>query len=272
MSLLHIDTLDALSGLDFLVFKGGTCIQTHLPPGFQRLSVDLDYNSRHPHPNTVETSISDLNDTLRKTGRTTKIRDLEYGALLPQGYDTIAGTVAFARYLPTPFDETIIVDGDEYQGRMLRVQINVKHQELPALDKTTRKVGFFTQNVLKPLHDVKTECASPADLQADKILTITKNAGGFGRERIKDFYDLFALARTKIPQDRVREKLDLVARKANVTRQDILNGAIERSEDMRAQHATAKGFVSLACKDGKTLLERWEMELDALQQRLHALL
>jgi predicted nucleotidyltransferase component of viral defense system len=271
-SLLHLDTLDALRDLDFLVFKGGTCVQTYLPPAFQRISVDLDFNSRYPHPNTVENAITELNARLHAAGRAATIHGLEYGSLIPQGHDEHAGTVAFARYLPTPFDETAILAGTEFQARLIRVQINVKHHELPALDPTKRKVAFFTQATLQPRHEVKVECASAADLQADKILTITKSVGGFGRERIKDFYDLFALSRTKIPQDRVREKLDRVAKLANATRQDILKGAIERAEDMRAQHAPAKGFVTSTCRDGKVLLEKWETEIDALQERLRALL
>lgn len=271
-SLLHLDTLDALRDLDFLVFKGGTCVQTYLPPALQRVSVDLDFNSRYPHPNTVENAIAELNARLRADGRAATIHGLEYGSLIPQGHDEHAGTVAFARYLPTPFDETSILAGTQFQARLIRIQINVKHHELPALDPTRRKVAFFTQKTLQPRHEIQVECASAADLEADKILTITKNVGGFGRERIKDFYDLFALSRTKIPQDRVREKLDRVAKQANATRENILKGAIERAEDMRAQHATAKGFVTSACRDGKLLLDKWETELDALQERLRALL
>src|SRR5688572_6776773 len=97
MSILHLDTLDALRDLDFLVFKGGTCVQTYLPPPYQRVSVDLDFNSRHPHPNTVETAIETLNERLAANGRAATIRGLEYGRFLPLGYDEHSGTVGFAR-------------------------------------------------------------------------------------------------------------------------------------------------------------------------------
>lgn len=272
MSLLHLDTLDALRGLDFLVFKGGTCIQTYLPPAYQRLSVDLDFNSRYPHPSTVEAAIKELNERLTAQGRAATIRGVEFGKLLPLGYDEHSGAVGFARYLPTPFDERAILNGTEFQARMLRVQINVKHHELPALDPTRRAIAFFTQPALPPRHAIEAECASAADLQADKILTITKDVGGFGRERIKDFYDLFALGRLQVPQERVREKLDRVAQKAGATRRDVLKGAIERAENVRANHAQARGFVTSTCKDGKALLSRWEMEIGRLQDRLRALL
>lgn len=272
MTLLHLDTLDALRALDFLVFKGGTCVQTYLPPGYQRISVDLDYNSRHPHPSTIESAIGDLNAKLEKDGRAATIHGIEYGKLLPIGYDQHTGTVGFARYLATPFDELASRGGTEFQARMLRVQINVKHHELPALEPKDRDVAFFTQPALKPKRAVQTECASAADLNADKILTITKNVGGFGRERIKDFYDLFALRRLKVPQERVREKLDRVAAKANASRGDILKGAIERCEEVRANYAQAKGFVTSACKDGKALLNDWEGELGSLQRTLKELI
>lgn len=271
VTLLHLDTLDALSDLDFLVFKGGTCVQTYLSPNYQRVSVDLDYNSRHAHPSTIEGALSDLNAKLEKDGRAATIHGLDYGKLLPTGYDQHTGTVGFARYLPTPFDELASRDGVEFQARMLRVQVNVKHHEFPALDPQRRAVAFFTHPALKPKRAVETECASAADLTADKILTITKNVGGFGRERIKDFYDLFALRRVKVRQERVREKLDRVAAMASATRGDILKGALERCEDVRVHYAQAKGFVTSVCKDGKALLDDWEGELGQLQAQLRKL-
>lgn len=271
MTLLHLDTLDALSELDFLVFKGGTCVQTYLPPAYQRISVDLDFNSRHPHPNTVENHIHKLNVKLAEQGRAVTLQGIEYGKLLLLGHDERTGTVGFARYLPTPFDERASLRGTEFQARMVRVQINVKHHELPALDPQQRKIAFFTQPALQPKRAVKVETSSAADLVADKILTITKNVGGFGRERIKDFYDLFALGRLDIDDAKVCDKLDRIATRVHATRKAILDGAIERAEEVRANHAAAKGFVSSACKDGKALLDHWETQLDQLQGQLRAL-
>jgi hypothetical protein len=56
-----------------------------------------------------------------------------------------------------------------------------------------------------------------------------------------------------------------------VTRDDILKGAIERCEEVRANHSQAKGFVTSACKDGKALLGNWETELGKLQDWLRSL-
>lgn len=271
MTLLHLDTIDALSGLGFLVFKGGTCVQTHLKPGHQRISVDLDYNSRHPHPNTLQTAIADLNVDLARKGRTAKLRNLDFGSFHPREYDAQSGTIEFARYMPTPFDEQAVREGVEFQARLLRVQINVKHHEMPALDPERAAVKFFTQPVLTPSHTIRTERASAADLTADKILTITKNVGGFGRERIKDFYDLFALRRLDVPRTRVQEKLDRIAARVGVSRESLLNGAIERCEEVRANYTQARGFVTSVCSEGKTLLGAWEMELGALQEQIQGL-
>lgn len=270
-TLLHLDTLDALRGLDFLVFKGGTCVQTYLPPGLQRVSVDLDFNSRHPHPNTVDAAVRKLNASLRGSGRCVTLHGVEYGALLPFGADPQSGTVSYARYLYTPYDDRAIVGGVETQARLIRVQINCKHHELPALDPARREVRFFTQPSLMPRRRVEAECASLADLFADKVLTITKDVGGFGRERIKDFYDLFALRRQPVPVERVARKLDLVASRSAATREAILKGAIERCEDVRARHHEAKGFVTSACAEGKALLSGWEGELERLQDVLDGL-
>ena len=271
ITLLHLDTLDALHELDFLVFKGGTCVQTFLPPARQRISVDLDFNSRYAHPNTVESAIVNLNTQLVKDGRAATIHGIEYGKLLPDGHNAPTGTVNFARYLPTPWDERAVRDGVEFQARLVRVQINIKHHELPAIDPKKRKIEFFTQPALKSTRDVKVESASAADLVADKILAITKNVGGFGRERIKDFYDLFAMGDLKVPRELVVDKLDRVAAKVNATRAQVLDGAVERCEDVRANHLVVQSYVSSVCKDGKKLLANWETELDKLQDRLRAL-
>lgn len=271
MSLVHLDTLDALRELDFLVFKGGTCVQTYLPPGYQRISVDLDFNSRHPHPNTVDAAIKNVNTSLAQTGRAATIHGIPFGSLVPFDEDKHTGTVSYARYVYTPYDERAIVGGNEVQARMMRVQINLKHFELPAIDPTKRSLAFFTQPELKPKRAVKAECASLADLFADKILTITKNVGGFGRERIKDFYDLFALRRQNVPFPRAGEKLDLIGAKAGATRDQFLDGAIERCDDVRANYAEVKGYVTSACKDGKSLLANWEVELDKLQDVLRSM-
>ncbi len=265
MSLLHLDTLDAMRDFDFLVFKGGTCIQTYLPPGYQRLSVDLDFNSRHPHKNTVNTAIEGLNKRLEEEGRAHTIQGVPFGYLVPFDEDAQSGTVSFGRYLPTPYDDVAMVGGKEVQARLLRVQINVKHFELPAMDPAKRDVAFFTQPALKPKRAVTAECASMADLFADKVLAITMNVGGFGRERIKDFYDLFALRREKVPMTRVGKKLDIVAANVNHTRADVVKGAMERCDNVRANYLQAKGFVTSACKDGKKLLDHWEIELNELE-------
>ncbi len=272
MSLLHLDTLDALASadLDFLVFKGGTCVQSYLPPARQRISVDLDFNSRHPHPNTVDAAIQQVNRKLRDSGRASTIQGVEYGALLPFGSDRQSGTVSYARYLYTPYDERARIGRVEIQARLLRVQINVKHYELPAMDPMLREIRFFTQPALAPAHAVRVECASAHDLLSDKILTITKDVGGFGRERIKDFYDLFAL-QEEVDVARAAVKLDRVAAKAGVTRRAVVDGAIQRCEDVRGKYGEVKGFVTSACNEGKQMLAEWEGELEALQDWLRGM-
>lgn len=273
MTLLHMDTLDCLKDLDFLVFKGGTCVQTYLAPGFQRLSVDVDFNSRHPHPNTVESDIQDLNGKLRADGRAVTVQGVEFGTLLPEGFDRFSGTVEFARYLPTPFDEqATLPTRDTVQARKVRIQINTKHHELPAIKPTKREVRFFTSHALRPKRKVQVECASVADLVADKIFTITKDAGGFGRERLKDFYDLSALRRLDIDRALVTEKLDRVAKAAKTTRPAILTGAIERCETVKAKWNEARGSgIPMACNDGKRIFERWEEEMGELHGLLREL-
>ena len=50
----HVDTLGILSSADWLIFKGGTCVQTYLPSMYQRASVDLDFNSEIENPNSIK--------------------------------------------------------------------------------------------------------------------------------------------------------------------------------------------------------------------------
>jgi predicted nucleotidyltransferase component of viral defense system len=50
----HMEILRRLAPLsEFLVFKGGTCVQSYINPMLQRASNDLDFNTTIQNPNAL---------------------------------------------------------------------------------------------------------------------------------------------------------------------------------------------------------------------------
>ena len=66
---------------------------------------------------------------------------------------------------------------------------------MPALKTKRRKISIFPVKYLSTIDtSYKINICSTGDLLADKILTLTQ-IGHFGRERLKDVYDLILLTK-----------------------------------------------------------------------------
>lgn len=87
----HLDTLDALGSPEWLVFKGGTCVQSYIKPEFQRASVDLDFNTDIQNPNAVMDAVKKLNVKLRERAVTVR------GSVEFDSRDVRSGTLNFRR-------------------------------------------------------------------------------------------------------------------------------------------------------------------------------
>lgn len=270
VSLLHLDTLDALGPDAPVVWKGGTAVQSLLSPGVQRISTDLDFNSTTGIPEALREAVADCNDRLDRRDATVTVQGVPFGRFYEARHRPDHGTLEFRRVLPTPFDEQVElaagslpgVDGAlRVQGRLSRVQINYRHHRLPALQSRTTEVAFFTQPRFLPDHAVQATRASSSDLVADKILATTRH-DGFGRERFKDIYDLIALRHLGgIDLDSVQEKLARIAGEDRVA--TYVDGTLETLARLGVESAAAQGFRNMVCNDGKTWIDAWEDEVAA---------
>ena len=253
----HYDTLFALSLADWLVFKGGTCVQTYLKPGFQRASADLDFNSSLENPNTILTEMETINRSIDKNKACFRAGDVDFGRIEFICEDRATGTMNFSRRMPSRFGETELVDGSRIRARSLRIQINRKHAWLPAIKPVTKTPAFFIMQFQRPREVFDLIHSSKEDLLADKILA-TCNVEGFGRERFKDVYDMGLLLSLDIESGLVCKKLDMIARESETERKQFLNGSARTVINFSEKTAQARGFLGMVAREGRRLAWDWE--------------
>jgi predicted nucleotidyltransferase component of viral defense system len=199
---LHV--LKKFSNLD-LFFKGGTCVQSLLPVGVQRFSVDLDFNieTEYRTPEFILSNFHRLNDKLKdedllapasETRYKTKSSDnLIYGRFYPKEYDPISGTVSLYR----PVMSKVVSRNREFAYRddlikretvrgifnHILVQVNIKHHP-PALEWVLRDIELKIRRYPDYKKELQFKCLSPGDLFADKVIAYRN------RRAFKDLYDL----------------------------------------------------------------------------------
>lgn len=253
----HYDTLFVLSGADWLVFKGGTCVQTYLEPGFQRASADLDFNSSLENPNTILHEMDAINRSIDKNKASFRTGKIDFGRIEFICEDKATGTMNFIRRMPSRFGETELVDGSRIQARSLRIQINRKHAWLPSIKPVTKAPRFFITQFQRPREVFDLVHSSKEDLLADKILA-TCNAHGFRRERFKDVYDMGLLLRLDLESELVCKKLDMIAQESETERKQFLNGSARTVINFSEKTAQARGFLCMVAREGRELAWDWE--------------
>jgi predicted nucleotidyltransferase component of viral defense system len=253
----HIDTLGLLSSADWLIFKGGTCVQTYLPSGYQRASVDLDFNSEIENPNSIKDEINNLNEKIKKDGALVEVEGIEFGTLEYKSEDEYSGTINYSRRMPSRFGERERIGEYTIQAKSIRVQINHKHSWLPAVKKIKKEPRFFIMDYQKPRYKIKLKHSSAEDLVVDKILA-TSNIGPFGRERFKDAYDLGMLFKNKLNLSLVHKKLDLIGRRSKQKPKTIVDGSIDTISYFSINTQEVLGFAAMVGKDGRGIIENWE--------------
>jgi hypothetical protein len=254
----HLDTLSILSSADWLVFKGGTCVQTYLSSGYQRASVDLDFNSEIENPNSIKDEIGILNEQVKKEGAFTEIEGIEFGTFEFKADDPYSGTLNYSRRMPSRFGELERKGDYIIQAKSLRVQINYKHSWLTAVHKILKEPRFFIMDYQKPKNKITLSHSSAEDLVVDKILA-TSNIGPFGRDRFKDAYDLGMLFRDKLDITLVHKKLDLVGRRSQQKPRVLVNGSIETLSAFSINSLEAVGFAAMVGKEGRSIIKNWEV-------------
>jgi len=253
----HTDTLALLAEVDWLVFKGGTCVQSYLPPGYQRASVDLDFNATIGNPHSIRKEVNRLNNRIRGGENFVSIQGFDFGILEFKGEDSRTGTLNYSRRMPSRFGELERIGDKTIQAKSIRIQINYKHSWLPALKPCMKIPEFFIFEHEKPLKCEKIAHSSLEDLIADKILALCM-VGPFGRERFKDVYDLAMITMEDFNVGVVQEKLVLVGKKSNIEAGAFVKGAVETISSFGSRSQEARGFSSMVGREGRQKILNWD--------------
>ncbi len=262
----HMEILRRLAPLgEFLVFKGGTCVQSYINPMLQRASNDLDFNTFIQNPNALMQKIEDLNRQLETQGTTVEIQGIPYGFFQFEASDKASGTLNYRHRMPSRFGEYEHVAGSDVQAKSIRVQINFKHAWLPAIKKVVKPVEFFIADGASPREAVIFPHASIEDLIADKIMATEEHTG---RERFKDIYDLTVLLDLDFDKALINEKLALIARKTGRDAGELLRSSANTVMAFGDRAHEAQGFASMVCRGGKVLIKDWEIGCERTAQKI----
>lgn len=268
----QMDILEMLSDSNWLIFKGGTCIQSYLPYDLQRASVDLDFNSKQQNPNSILQEIDMINEKLKRTGRTVIIEDVVFGNMVFIYNDTRSGTLNFVRRMPSKFGEfEITPDGGKVQSKNVRIQINYRHSWLPCIRSVKKEFNPFILRYQKPDTTVEVCHSSPEDILVDKILA-TSNIGPFGRERYKDVYDLLMLSDLEMDDGLVMEKLKLISKDAGLTTRSVLQASIETISRFESNSLKSRGFSTMVCSGGRRKIDDWAVSCARVIGRIETLI
>ncbi len=240
---------------EFLVFKGGTCVQSYIDPMFQRASNDLDFNTTIENPNALMQKIEDMNKLLGDKGIATEVQGVQYGIFEFESNDTISGTVNYKHRMPSRFGEYEHVSGRDVQSKSIRVQVNYKHSWLPAIKKVMKPVEFFITEVA-PLNEVIFPHESIEDLIVDKLLATNEHTG---RERFKDVYDLMVLLDLGYERTLINDKLALIAGRTKRDADELIRSSAGTVMAFGERADEARGFASMVARGGKELIREWEI-------------
>ncbi len=262
----HMEILRRLKSLgEFLVFKGGTCVQSYIDPALQRASNDLDFNTTIQNPNALMQKIEDLNSELKTQGIAIEIQGIPYGIFEFESSDKASGTLNYRHRMPSRFGEYEHVAGSDVQAKSIKVQINYKHAWLPAIKKVVKPVEFFIAGEAVPREAVVFPHESIEDLIADKIMATEEHTG---RERFKDIYDLIILLDLNFDKDLVTKKLDHIAKKIGRDAKELLMSSANTVMAFGDRASEAQGFASMVCRGGKVLIKDWEIGCEKTAKKI----
>ncbi len=262
----HMEILRRLLPLsEFLIFKGGTCVQSYIDPVLQRASNDLDFNTTIQNPNALMQKIEELNSKLKTRGTAVEVQGISYGIFEFEFIDAASGTLNYRHRMPSRFGEYERVAGKDVQAKSIRVQINYKHAWLPAIKKVVKPVEFFIKGEALPMEEIVFPHASIEDLIADKILATEEHTG---RERFKDIYDLMVLLALDFDRKLIIDKLNLIAERTGRNAIELLRSSASTVMAFGDRSNEALGFASMVNRGGKELVKDWEMGCEKTAQKI----
>ena len=254
-----IDTLKVLN--EFfnrkLFLKGGTCVQSYLPPNMQRFSDDLDFNTEVRSPQVLKEIINEVNIKLKESGKINGV----YGKFIFRSIDTKIDYATFYRIVPTKLGLKLRLKELKkiIQGEVIKVQINFKH-EIPAFKSIEKEYCSFIY--LNP--DLKEKVIfthlSVEDLVADKILaTAVHEEIVFGRERFKDVFDIgMLLEYCDIDFNLINKKLEYISDESGIQVNRLIDASLNNQEKMKNKLVPSLvGVNALLCRDVRFDEDTW---------------
>lgn len=264
----HLEILHRLKLInEFLVFKGGTCVQSFVDPMFQRASNDLDFNTTIENPNALMQKIEELNKYMIEREIALELQGVQYGIFEIESNDELSGTLNCRHRMASRFGEYERVSGRDVQAKSIRVQINYKHSWLPAIKKVMKPVEFLITEV-SPLNAVVFPHESVEDLIADKLLATNEHTG---RERFKDVYDLMVLLDLDYDRVLINDKLALIAGRAKRDVGELIRSSAGTVMAFGERTDDARGFASMVARGGKELIRDWEIGCEGTAEKIMGL-
>ncbi|PWB51231.1 MAG: hypothetical protein C3F06_10455 [Candidatus Methanoperedenaceae archaeon] len=264
----HLEILHRLQPVsEFLVFKGGTCVQSFVNPMFQRASNDLDFNTTIENPNALMQKMEDLNEQLKDREIAVEMQGVQYGIFEYESKDVVSGTLNYRHRMPSRFGEYEHVSGKDVQAKSIKVQVNYKHSWLPAINKVMKPVGFFITEVA-PLNAVVFPHESIEDLIVDKLLATNEHTG---RERFKDVYDLMVLLNLDYDRALINNKLALISGRTKRDVGELVRSSAGTVMAFGERYDEARGFASMVARAGKELIKDWEIGCERTAEKIMGL-
>ncbi|MDO8728167.1 MAG: nucleotidyl transferase AbiEii/AbiGii toxin family protein [Candidatus Methanoperedens sp.] len=252
----HLEILNRLLPMsEFLMFKGGTCVQSYIDPMFQRASNDLDFNTTIENPNALMQKIEDMNKLLKDNRIYIEVQGVQYGIFEYESNDAASGTLNYRHRMPSRFGEYERVSGKDVQAKSIRVQMNYKHSWLPAIKKVMKPVDFFITEVA-PVNEVIFPHESIEDLIVDKLLATNEHTG---RERFKDVYDLMILLDLVYDKTLINNKLALIGVRSKRDAVELIRSSAATVMTFGERADEARGFASMVARGGKEIIREWEI-------------
>lgn len=261
----HLEIMHRLQPVsEFLVFKGGTCVQSYIDPMFQRASNDLDFNTTIENPNALMQKIEELNKQLKDREIAVELQGVQYGIFEFESGDEVSGTLNYRHRMPSRFGEYERMSGRDVQTKSIKVQVNYKHSWLPAIKKVMKPVEFFITEVA-PFKAVVFPHESIEDLIADKLLATNEHTG---RERFKDVYDLMVLLNLRHDRTLINDKLALIAGRTKRDAGELRRSSASTVMAFGEWSDEARGFASMVARGGKELIRDWEINCERTAEKI----
>ena len=168
--------------------------------------------------------------------------------------------------MPSRLGRVSQYENDQVQGTWVRVQVNYKHAELPAIKILNKALNLAIGYKFEPKLKMEFKHASQEDLYVDKLLTMPRE--GKGRERLKDAYDLALLSRQNLEIKLIKQKLWKIAGFMGTEPQTILEETKGGMRKFMKKTAEALGLRGTTAYEGRGILDNWDHEMRLIEEKV----